>query len=455
MNATKRVGLVTGAIALTLTGSALANNAEANDQDLRERIAQMEKELAQLQSQNGNEWMTEQRATEIRSIVQDVLQDADTRASLLQGGMESGWDGGFYLASADGGFRLNVGGQMQVRYMYNLQDEDSALDGDTNRGGFENTRTKLVFSGNVFNDDWTYKIEGNFSRFGGHFLQDGWINYDMGEGLGGNMGIRVGQYKGPFAREFLIDSSQQQVIERSLVTGAFSTGRMQGIMFHWNNDDFRWAASFNDGLRSANSPSLGLDTEWSFSGRVEWKAAGDWSQFEDFQSWNDEEFALLVGGAVHYQSTEYGTAATGETDTLLLTADAQAEFGGANLFGAVYYADFDSDAGGLDINPFGFVLQGGYMFQEDWEVFGRFEYGDSDIDGSDDLLILTAGVTRFWDGNNLKWSADIGYSFDQVDAFWGGGALFGGGGADIAGYRQDADDEDGQLVFRTQLQLLF
>lgn len=456
MNVTKRVGLVTGVVSLSLTCAGFANASGSNDQDLQARLAKMEAEVARLQAQQGDAQMTEQRAAEIRAIVQDVLADADTRASLLQGGMSGGWDDGFYLASSDGGFRLNVAGQMQVRFIYNMQDDDAALDGDSNRAGFENTRTKLIFSGNVFNQDWTYKIEGNFGRGSsesgaGFALQDAWINYDFGN----NFGLRVGQFKGPFSREYLVDSSTQLAVERSVITGAFNTGRVQGIMVHWANEQFRWAASLNDGLRSANTAALVYDTEWSVGARAELLLSGNWDQFEDFTSWQDDEFGALIGGAVHYQSTEYGTAAIGEVDTLLLTVDAQLEFGGANIFAALYYSDFDSDVSSGDFNPWGAVLQGGVMLNEEWELFGRFEWGDSDIAGSDELAIVTVGVTKFWDRHNLKWTTDIGYSLDQIDAFWAGGAIFGATDADLAGYRQDNADEDGQLVLRTQLQLLF
>ena len=52
----------------------------------------------------GDNWMTEERAEEVRSLVRDVLADADTRASLLQSGMTAGYDDGFMIGSTDGNF---------------------------------------------------------------------------------------------------------------------------------------------------------------------------------------------------------------------------------------------------------------------------------------------------------------------------------------------------------------
>jgi hypothetical protein len=55
----------------------------------------MEAEIARLRAEKGDDWRTQQRAKQIRDLVQDVLADADTRATLLQSGATGGWDEGF------------------------------------------------------------------------------------------------------------------------------------------------------------------------------------------------------------------------------------------------------------------------------------------------------------------------------------------------------------------------
>jgi hypothetical protein len=75
---------------------------------------------------------------------------------------------------------LNVGGNVQFRYMFNRQD---AGPGDNNVGGFENTRTKLIFTGHVVNPSWIYRVQGNFNRMGGtFFLEDAFIGHAFGNG---------------------------------------------------------------------------------------------------------------------------------------------------------------------------------------------------------------------------------------------------------------------------------
>ena len=73
----------------------------------------------------------------------------------------------------------------------------------------------------------------------------------------------------------------------------------------------------------------------------------------------------------------------------------------------------------------------------------RYAFGDAD-DGSDDLHVITAGLTRYINRHRLKLSADVGYAFESVGAFWANSGL---------GWA--ADDDDGQTVVRAQLQLLF
>ena len=70
--------------------------------ELKQVVDQQSRELAQLKQAEGRDWLTEQRASEIRGIVQDVLADADTRTSFQDSGAMAGWNKGFFLASPDG-----------------------------------------------------------------------------------------------------------------------------------------------------------------------------------------------------------------------------------------------------------------------------------------------------------------------------------------------------------------
>lgn len=67
----------------------IKHQANQHLQDLRD-------EVAQLRANQREVWLDEHRAGEIKTLIRDVLADADLRASLV--GKK------FYLASEDGGF---------------------------------------------------------------------------------------------------------------------------------------------------------------------------------------------------------------------------------------------------------------------------------------------------------------------------------------------------------------
>ena len=68
---------------------------------VRNENRQMREEMDILRAETDEDWLTEQRAEEIKGLVADVLADADTRASLTGNGLMAGWSDDFFLASAD------------------------------------------------------------------------------------------------------------------------------------------------------------------------------------------------------------------------------------------------------------------------------------------------------------------------------------------------------------------
>ena len=76
MSPTKKVGLLTGTASLMLTSICGAAASDATAGDLQAQVAELQAQVAQLKAASGDNWLTEQRATEIRGLVQDVLADA-------------------------------------------------------------------------------------------------------------------------------------------------------------------------------------------------------------------------------------------------------------------------------------------------------------------------------------------------------------------------------------------
>ena len=85
MSVATKVGITLGAAAFS--GMAFAGNGAANE--MQSRLAAAEAKIAELSAQTDADWMSEARSEQVRGIVQDVLADADTRASLQGSGATS------------------------------------------------------------------------------------------------------------------------------------------------------------------------------------------------------------------------------------------------------------------------------------------------------------------------------------------------------------------------------
>ena len=124
------------------------------------------------------------------------------------------------------------------------------------------------------------------------------------------------------------------------------------------------------------------------------------------------------------------------------------QFDGASLFAAVIYErikDFAPNA--LKQNWLAFVLQGGTYITNQTELFARYETGSSDVPGFGDpeLQIITAGLNHYIDGQDLKFTADIGFSLGEVSLVMSNSQT---------GWYHDRRQND-QVVLRTQLQFMF
>lgn len=439
---------------ISLLGVSMSASAATDVEVLRNEVAQLKDEVARLRSATGDNWLTEQRAGEIRSLVQDVLADADTRASLLGSGMSAGYDNGFFLASADNNFRLKIGGRVQFRYVYNYQ-SSPGIGGDRHRTGFENRRTRLNFEGHVVNPSWVYQVQGDFTAAGGGFTAlDVWAGYKFENG----MMVRAGQFRPGFMFEDSTSSARQLAVERSLVNARFAQGRTQGVELSGTiGDNVRWSGMFSEGFRSTMSPVsatfnntnwAAYTTELALSGRAEILLAGNWRQFREFTSWSGESFGMMIGAGFIYQQDEYGTAFPFETEVIRWTVDATMKFGGANAFIA-FVGNHENVKNGGNVSQWGLVAQGGFFIvPDDIELFGRFEWGDADTTGVKDLAVVTVGVNKYFSKHAVKWTTDVGYGINEVAPFWGSRGTG-------AGWRSDATGDKGQLVIRSQLQLVF
>ena len=444
---------------------------------VKSQNSRMKEEIDILRAETQQDWMTEQRAEEIKGLVQDVLADADTRASLMGNGLMAGWSDGFFLASADGRFRLNIGALMQVRFLANIlngDDGDVVNNSDRTRYGFENTTTRFNLGGHVF-DDTQFFMEMGFGRLDpygfsddpqqfGTRLYEGWIKQRLTE----NIAVKAGIFKLPFTREFLVYEGLQLAVDRSLIDYRFGLGRSQGVQLDMALGSVRTQVAFTNGSTALFSirnqeqvppyAAYRPDTEWSATGRLEWLLAGEWEQFRQFTSPTHQEFGLMLGVAGTGQSQERDESTDNPKNMLYgLTADVSADFGGASLFASMVWQRQMDPGGDIDsLDYWGLVAQGSMYVDPKWEIYARYEMGGpfnqvlNDPEGSgidtQGVSILTVGFNWYLDGQDVKFTTDFGVSFDPITGFMT---------IDQTGWRTDPDNHHAQFLIRSQLQLMF
>ena len=447
-----------GALVAGLTAPVFGAEAgQSSDQALRKEVAQLRAEVAELRQQDNQDWMTERRAEQVKTLVRDVLNDAETRSTLLQEGMGAGHDGeNFYVEGQ--GFRMNLSGMLQVRYTANSRDENGGRNIDTLTTGFNIPRAKFQVDGHIGDPRIGYKLRiSGDDQTNNVAVEVAKISYEFSDSLK----VWGGETKAPFLREELTSASHQLAAERSLVNEIFTVGYVQGIGLNWQASDMiKTYVSINDGAASGervrvNKAFNGDTTDFAVTGRVDAKLAGSWDQMNDFSAWSGEEMAAFVGGGLHYEHGETGSAAA-NNNFLSWTVDASIENQGWNGYVAGMGSHSDNEFA-ADTDRYGFLAQGGYNIDDTYEPFIRYEWMDLDSGGllaDDELNLVTAGINWFQDQHNAKFTADVVWSPDSLP----GAALIPNTSAsDIRnlGLLSDSGSEEDQLALRLQYQLLF
>jgi len=438
MSLTTKVGLLAGATALTIGAGALAETMDYTA--LQARLDAAEAKINELETQKSSDWLTEQRSEEIRGLVQDVLADADTRASLQGSGVSAGYDGGFNLSNADGSVSMTINGVMQQRWVHMGSGEftDNATPPVTTEyddvSGFETTRAELQFSGNA-GTGVTYDMRMAWGAYSNDSANMRWAN--AGVDLGGNLSLTMGLQKIPFSHAGLVNAENQMGVERSWLANVMGSGAntAECLTLHYAGDSMNFAVMYGEhGSNGSTGPYSGWDPDsWMLVARVEFLGGGTFSQFDNFTSAPGSTEGMMVGVGVWWDND--GTD-TNDTDTTL-TVDANWDFDGWNAGVAFYYEDDD----GQDANPWGFDVHAGYYMDENSELYGSLEWYDAD-DGSDEAKLLTVGWNNYLN-DHTKWTIELGYTFDGLPAT---------GATENNWLAASADD---QMMLRTQLQVSF
>lgn len=429
------------AAALIAAGSgSFVSAVEPETHDIQSQINDLQAQLEQLKAQQA-----QAQTAAVDATVERVLNEADRRTQLMQvEGFTAGWNKGkFVLQSADGNYVLNPGLQFQFRYVANSAENAEDDGDDRTENGFEVRRMKLSFEGNAITPKLKYKFQWAAERNSGDFLlEDAWIDYTFAEGWS----VQAGQFKDPIFHEEIVSSKRQLAVDRSMlneVLGGGVSDYIQGVGLTYKaNDQFSVQGIFHDGINSDNtnyidaggSAALGVASpDYGVAVRAEYVVFGNAKSYGDFSAHGNKEDLLVIGGGADYTEA-------GDNDLILHTVDAQWEIGKLALYGAAIGAYRDGDE---NIYDYGFLAQAGYMLNDKYEVFGRYDVIFLDDDGldpdeEDTLHEITLGVNYFMAGHNAKITVDGTYLPNGAPGLSGLGFVAG---------------EDDEFVLRGQFQL--
>ncbi len=463
MSVATKVGIALGAAAFS--GMAVAGNGGSTN-DMQSRIEAAEAKIAELSAQQNADWMSEARSEQVRGIVQDVLADADTRASLQGDGATSGYNDGFFVKSADGKWSMKINGLFQERWNLGSQGSSSFNPGGpqlfpqaqasanyTTAFGFETTRAALNFSGELAGKAY-YNARLNWSpyntpralgaaRVPGPGLQNstgnGISNDPLEWAYGGwhqddNWDVQIGRQKFDVMRSFMVNAEDQQAIERSSYSYYWNTSAItNGIKAKYSSDQMRGNVMFSNGsgAGTGNNQWTANQHGWAVTGRGEFLLKGTWDQFDEIGSTVGGADGWLLGVGAGYLRNQDQSQ-----NNWIFSSDLSYQGNGWNAYGSATVGDnnngvataagapFIFNGNDNDHTSFGFEVGAGVYLDDTNELYGRWQWltpggawggagtpANNNWSPSSKLNIATIGLNHYIAGPNAKLSVDWNWCF--------------------------------------------
>ena len=268
------------------------------------------------------------------------------------GGWSGGVGEGLTYTSTDFSVSLRNGIQVQLHY----EDNDSPA---SDSAGFSVERARTILSGFAYNKSLRYELQNEWNDSAS--IQHAWIEYELYNQQEYEMGVRVGQLKTRFGRDWSARFHELEFVDRSLATRTFSGTRTRGGFLYGTADNGKigWSlaahesevarAAVNAGEEGDPRPSTGPnddnDNELNYNFEFHWRSDG--SGIEGAQG-NLESAGQPVygfGSAYGIANSQLAGPVDGESHTLNVWVDAAAP-GGLAINGEFFHREESSDAAG-------------------------------------------------------------------------------------------------------------
>lgn len=322
------------------------------------------------------------------------------------------------------GITTTIATQLQERYTYTDNDEDSGL---SNTSSFSTKRARIIVSGSALHEEFTYVLQTDFvgdtDEDGAQSpeLRDAYIQWKACDWAA----VRMGQFKTAISRQFNTNSAKLQFADRSLASEFFDLDRQQGLAASADLADGMikvGAGIFNGSSDGEGINRPGVDTKHTGVVSVRANVMGKMDVYEEGDIEWTEDTAVSLGAAYAHESANSDLGAGLEdTDTDTVSVDANLKTAGLSVHAEYFFATADADSFADEVEPTGFYAQVGYFLDpKTLEIAARYSFLDCDdglaggvCDGNDNVNEAAFGVNYYFWKHNLK--AQLNYVFQNED----------------------------------------
>lgn len=347
----------------------------------------------------------------------------------------AGWNRKFTLQSADGRFRLNLGGRLQAYYEFLRPDAatDRVTNGSTFTGKplteatslFRIRRARMVMDGNVYDPSLEYEMQLELAGSSAT-LKRAYVNWKKSDELQ----LRAGRFKAPFGRQQLVSIFKQQLTDRSLASNEFTKGDDDGVMI-WGtprNGVFEYYLGVFNGDGTNRNAQQDARNQWF--ARAVWSPRGRFAYSESSlgfaatPQWSFGANASLNGGWLYDVNGKAGIQGPVQScDQNACTVDHgdDASITSAGVDASFTWNRFSSTAEWFgrrvkprqaslrNVDANGWYVQAGWFIQPGKSEAG-WRYGAVDVDthvptgGSREMSVF---LNRYLHGHNYKVQTEL------------------------------------------------
>jgi phosphate-selective porin OprO and OprP len=374
--------------------------------------------------------VTKEEAKELEQEIQaeEKQQEASTAAKIKEEAakttkvpewtkkIEVGYKDGAYIRTTDKRFTMKFNFLLEPLFLYD--DSETGADSTT----FKIRRARLYISGNAFYPWLEYytqmTLEGSSVNIRDAYVQATYFNCFQ---------PRLGEFKVPYDREFLISSYGLEFIERSIASTEFSLQRDVGGQFAGNllcNHLTYAVGVFNGGgINQAN-----IDRDYMYTARIVWMPF-DKVGYTQAAVENPEKPQLAIGIATGYlpglepgerkvQAGKLGDTSLVPVESDVIQAEGDITFAYRQFYmeGGYHFRNIDPKQDDLEKAPFGsqdaygiYVQAGYFLIPKHFELAARWSYIDPDNPvrvSNNKQHEGTFGLNYFFFGHRLKAQAN-------------------------------------------------